>query len=195
MNRNIKRPLRKGITIGCVLFVVVLCLGLGIINYSSYRKTLYNQYEDYIRNLLRYTAAGIDTDDLEECINTGNESEKFKKLQLFLDDIKNSVNLDWIYIIVPLNTDPVDNIKNVIAGNSKYEYEINNGVSTVYLNMPTGDSYSPAYAEQYLKAYLNDGISFFEDDTQWGNEFTGLMPLMNSKGDRGRQQGQDSILV
>ena len=182
MNRNIRRPLRKGITTGCVIFVLILCFGLGVINYSSYRKTLYNHYEDYVSNLLLYTSGRIDVDDLEECIRTGNESEKFKELQFFLDGVKDGVRLDWIYIIVPLNTDPVDNVKNVIAGNSKYEYEVNGGQSTVRLNMLTGDSYSPEIAEKYIKAYNRENISFFEDDTEWGNEYTGLLPLRDSRG-------------
>ena len=184
MNRNIRRPLRKGIIIGCVLFVIVLCLGLGLINYSSYRKTLYNHYEDYMTNLLTYASTRIDVDDLKECINTGKESEKFKELQGFLDGIKDGVILDWIYIIVPLNTDSVDNIKNVIAGNSKYEYEIHDGKSSVYLNMLTGDSYSPEIAEKYMKAYSGEYIAFFEDDTEWGNEYTGLLPLVDSQGNK-----------
>ena len=184
MKREIKRPLKRRFIIGCVVFVLTLCIGLGLINYSGYKGTLYGQYEDYLSNLLRYTAQKIDVDDLAECIRTGKESEKFKELQSFLDNLKDNIRLDWVYIIVPLNTEPRDNIKNVIAGNSKEEYKGNNNESSVYLNMLTGDSYSPEIAGQYLKAFLSEGISYFEDDTEWGDMYTSLMTLYDSQGNK-----------
>ncbi|MBO4799493.1 MAG: hypothetical protein J5489_02500, partial [Lachnospiraceae bacterium] len=85
MTREIKRPLKRSFIIGCVVFVLTLCIGLSLINYSGYKGTLYGQYEDYLSNLLRYTAQKVDVDDLAECIRTGKESEKFKELQSFLD--------------------------------------------------------------------------------------------------------------
>ena len=46
MTREIKRPLKRSFIIGCVVFVLTLCIGLGLINYSGYQGTLYGQYED-----------------------------------------------------------------------------------------------------------------------------------------------------
>ncbi len=176
----IRRPLKKSILTGCSLFVLVLCLLLGIVNYSAYRRTLYFQYEEYISNLMSYAVANIDVDDLARCMETGRESERFRELQAFLDKLKDSVDLDFIYIIVPLSRNPVDNIRNVIAGVSKYEYEHEKD-SLVTLNALTGDSYSAETAGKYLDAYHSGRLSFFEEIAEWGREYTGLLPLYDSQ--------------
>ena len=144
---------------------------------------MYNHYEEHITSLLNYTAKNIDADDLEQCINTGKESEKFKQLQTFLDTIKDNIDIDYIYVIVPLNTNKTDNIKNVIAGVSKYEYE-HESDSLVHLNTLTGESYSPETAKMYLDAYNSGKLSFIEETAEWGEEYTGLLPLKNSKGEK-----------
>ncbi|MBR2699234.1 MAG: PAS domain-containing protein [Clostridia bacterium] len=50
--------------------------------------------------------------------------------------------------------------------------------------MPTGDSYSPATAKKYLDAYQSDKLSFFEEISEWGDDYTGLLPLHDSQGNR-----------
>lgn len=91
--------------------------------------------------------------------------------------------IHFIYVIEPLNTEPTDNIRNVIAGVSQYEYE-NLADQLVHLNMLTGDSYSPETAGKYLKAYQSGKLSFFEENSQWGDDYTGLLPLYDSQGNR-----------
>ena len=133
--------------------------------------------------ILRYVEAEIDTDDLAECIRTGVESEKYHELQTVLDKMRARLDIHFIYVIIPLSTEPVDNIQNVIAGVSQYEYE-NMADQLVHLNMLTGDSYSPATAKKYLDAYNTGKLSFFEEISQWGDDYTGLLPLYDSAGNR-----------
>ena len=152
-----KKPLRRSILIGTVLFILLLCAVLSVAHYQGYRRTLYSQYEARIADILRYIEAEIDTDDLAECIRTGVESEKYHALQRLLDSFKERTDIHYIYIIEPLNTEETDNIRNVAAGATQYEYEYE-ADELVYLNMPTGDSYSPATAKKYLDAYQFDNI-------------------------------------
>ncbi len=91
--------------------------------------------------------------------------------------------IHYIYIIEPLNTEETDNIRNVIAGATQYEYE-NEADELVYLNMPTGDSYSPATAKKYLDDYQSDRLFYFEEISEWGDDYTGLLPLYDSQGNR-----------
>ena len=178
---SVKRPLNRSILIGCILFVLGLSLTLGAINYFTYKELLFGQYEQYIRNILSYTARAIDVDDLEACMETGVESKKFRALQTFLDGVKQNIELDFLYVIVPLNASDHDNIKNVIAGVSLYEYE-HEGDQLMRLNQLTGDSYSAATAKKYLDVYESGRLTFFEEIAEWGDEYTGLLPLYDSRG-------------
>lgn len=177
------KPLKRSFLFSIVMFLVVLGLVLSITQHLRYRKLLYARYEHYIENVLRYTAAGIDTDDLAECIRTGEESEKFHALQGYLDGIRANMDLHFLYVIIPLNTEPADNIMNVIAAVSDYEYQYM-ADQLVHLRQLTGDSYSPATAKKYLDAYQSGTLSFFESVSEWGDDYTGLLPLYDSYGER-----------
>lgn len=176
-----KRPLRRSILIGMLLFLAALCLLMGTIQNIHYSQTLYGQYQNYIRNVLSYAASGIDADDLAECIRTGEPSEKYEKLQVFLDGIKDNMELHFLYVIIPLNTEERDNVQNVIAAVSREEY-VEEADNLVYLNQLTGDSYSPETAKKYLEAYRTGELSFFEEKSEWGDDYTGLLPLFDSSG-------------
>lgn len=178
-----RKPLKRSILAAVLLFILVLCLILSVVQYFSYSRTLYGKYEEYIENILSYTASGIDVDDLAECIRTGVESEKYHELQSFLDGIRENVSMHFLYIIIPLNTNETDNIQNVIAAATAYEYEFE-ADELVHLNTLAGDSYSPSTAKKYLDAYETGHLSFFEEVSQWGDDYTGLLPLYDSQGNK-----------
>ena len=178
-----KKPLKRGVLVGTIIFILLLCIVLSAAQYYRYQKMLYSRYEANIENILSFVAGKIDTDDLAECIRTGETSEKYDELQELLDYIRGSVNIHFIYVIEPLNTEPVDNIKNIIAGVSEYEYEYMQEY-LVHLNMLTGDSYSPETAAKYLNAYNSGKLSFFEEISEWGDDYTGLLPLYDSQGNK-----------
>ena len=182
-SKKVIRPLNRSILIAIVIFLSVLSIGVCVMQYYTYRGLLYNKYEEYIGSILKYTASVIDVDDLKECIETGEESDKYRELQRFLDHLRDNVDMHFLYVVIPLNTEEKDNMVNVIAAVSKYEYEYL-ADELVYLNMPTGDSYSPATAKKYLDAYNMGRLSFFEDITEWGDDYTGLLPLYDSSGHR-----------
>lgn len=180
MAGNIK-PMKKSILRGTIFFILLLCIILSAVQYKSNKAMLYSQYESSIGGILRYAAAEIDADDLAECMRTGEKSPKYHELQTALDKIKERFEIHFIYIIVPLNAEPVDNVKNVIAGATQYEYEFE-ADEIVQLNSLTGDSYSPEAAQKYLDAYNSGELSFFEASSEWGTDYTGLLPLFDSEG-------------
>lgn len=99
------------------------------------------------------------------------ESPKYDELQALLDKVKERLEIiHFIYVIVPLNAEPVDNVKNVIAGATQYEYEFE-ADEIVQLNSLTGDSYSAEAARQYLDAYNTGALSFFESSSEWGTDW------------------------
>lgn len=180
--KTIRKPLKKSILRGCVLLIAVLCLALSLLNYWSYSRMQYRHCEDYITNILRYAAVGIDADDLAECVRSGQVSEGYRELQSFLDGIKDGMDLHYLYIVVPLSDAPTDNMRNVIAAMSREEYE-SEPEALVELNGLTGDSYSPETARKYLRAYESGQLSFFEEVSAWGDDYTGLLPLRDSAGE------------
>ncbi len=173
--------MKKSILTRTVLFILLLCVFLSVLQYKSNQSMLYSQYESSIGGILRYAAEEIDEDDLAECIRTGEESAAYHELQAALDKLKENLDVHFIYVIVPLNTEAEDNIKNVIAGATRYEYEYE-ADEIVRLNSLTGDSYSPEAAQRYLTAYNSGELSFFESNSEWGDDYTGLLPLFDSAG-------------
>ena len=177
-----KKPLNRSITIGCILFIATLCVILDIANYIGYRQALYKSYEDYITDLLMYVSYNIDADDLENCLETNQKSEKYDELQVLLDAVKETHDIDWLYVIVPLSTETNDNVKNVIAAMTQYEKDFV-PENSVELNELTGESYPPETVAKYLNAVNTEGrITFFEEFAEWGNDYTGVLPLVDSSG-------------
>jgi len=92
-------PLKRYILVVTIIFALVMCLLISTVNYFTARRARYQSFEFYIRDVLNYTASAIDTDDLAECIRTGVESEKYRELQRFMDQIKEHINLHFLYVI------------------------------------------------------------------------------------------------
>ena len=77
MSKN-RKPLKRSILIGIVVFVVALCVAIGCYQYLQYNQMLHEKYRVHIENVLNYTEACIDVDDMEKCIKSGRESAIFK---------------------------------------------------------------------------------------------------------------------
>ena len=78
MSKN-RKPLKRSILIGIVVFVVALCVAIGCYQYLQYNQMLHEKYRVHIENVLNYTEACIDVDDMEKCIKSGRESAIFNK--------------------------------------------------------------------------------------------------------------------
>ncbi len=178
---QIKKPLKSSILKGIVLFITALCVCLAFAQYITLRQTLYAEYRNRITNIIGYATDGIDTDDLAECIRTGEESEQFRKTQAFLDMVKERTGVHFLYIVLPLNTEKTDNMRNIMAAVTQYEYA-NDPEALVELNALTGDAYSSPEARKYLEAFQSGHLSFFENTTAFGADYTGLLPLADSEG-------------
>jgi sigma-B regulation protein RsbU (phosphoserine phosphatase) len=155
--------------------------GIGALNYTN---GMIKRYKAYMEGILKYAITEIDGDDLEECVESGEISEKYKKTQDALDRIKENYQIEYIYIVKPLNTDNYDNMMNVMAGATEYEknYEQDTIVS---LGQLTGEAYSSNIAAEFMNKMQeeNDSITFFSNRTLFGNDYTGFVPISNSKGE------------
>lgn len=167
----------------CAVFCIFLCFVMGAFGAAVYARGMIGKYELYMESILRYVSGEIDGEDLKVCIDTGVKSEHYERIQRLLDSIKESCEIEYIYIVKPLNTNDTDNMMNVIAGATAYEKEHEQGTLAVFGAL-TGNAYSAEVAADYL-ARMHDGgtqITYFSNHTEFGYDYSGLVPVYDDDG-------------
>lgn len=180
-SERIPRPLKRSVKIGCISFVLVLCLCLGVSIYFSYREFFFEQSEVHIRNIITYVIGHIDNDDLKHCAETKAESGKYKELMAFMDDVKEDFNPQYLYIIKPLKEDGGNHVLIIMSAENNYDrYENTEG--NLYLGDITEDEYTKEEVDEYHKAMSAKDIVFMESRSYWGHSYCGLYALRDSLG-------------
>ena len=178
-----KKSISRALLIGTTVLVLIICLLMGAFGFAAYVNTVLKKDQAYLRDILQLTERQIDGNDLEKCIETKTKSDKFEITQNFLDQVKESYDdVEYIYIIKPLNANAVDNIMNVMAGITAEEKKENYDFYSVKLGELTGEDYSAKVAGQYLKGLDADDITYFSNRTEFGYDYTGMIPIRNSQG-------------
>ena len=178
-----KKSISRALLIGTTVLVLIICLLMGAFGFAAYVNTVLKKDQAYLRDILQLTERQIDGNDLEKCIETKTKSDKFEITQNFLDQVKESYDdVEYIYIIKPLNANVVDNIMNVMAGITAEEKKENYDFYSVKLGELTGEDYSAKVAGQYLKGLDADDITYFSNRTEFGYDYTGMIPIRNSQG-------------
>ena len=175
---KIKKPLGRSITIGCVIFMSLMCLFLVLADHISLRHSLYQRYEVYITDILKYVTTHIDNDDLEKCVNSVERSKAFDELELFMDGIKEDFDIHYLYILKPIRP---DKIMSVISAQNHYDrYENTEG--NLYLGWISDDEYDEPTIDKLFEVMNDSKICFFEETTEWGTDYTGAISIRNSEG-------------
>ena len=178
-----KKSISRALLIGTTVLVLIICLLMGAFGFAAYVNTVLKKDQAYLRDILQLTERQIDGNDLEKCIETKTKSDKFEITQNFLDQVKESYDdVEYIYIIKPLNANAVDNIMNVMAGITAEEKKENYDFYSVKLGELTGEDYSAKVAGQYLKGLDAGDITYFSNRTEFGYDYTGMIPIRNSQG-------------
>ena len=178
-----RNPLARTMTFFCVLFAMIFALCMGTMSFFVYEQDMLNRYHAYTEDLLNYVARSIDGDDLLECMKTGVKSEKYNALQKLTNDLKETHNVQFLYIIQPISENPPDNMMDVLAAYTQAGKEAGTDGLTDLGNY-TGDFYPPEVARFYLARMDHDPkVSFFPNDTEFGNIYTAIRPIFDSKGD------------
>ena len=177
------RSIGRSLLLGCVLSVLCICLMMGAVGFMTYYRGMIERYQVYLSDLLHTTALSVDGDDLARCIETGEKSENFEETQQILNRIKENYDIHYIYMVRPLNTEQTDNMMDVMAGITAQEKAENEAFYSVTLGGLTGDYYTPEVAGNYLKGMQKEDVSFFSTDTtEFGRDFTGMLPIRDSAG-------------
>lgn len=149
----------------------------------NYYSGMIDKYQTYMEGILKYALTEIDADDLENCISSGERSPQYEQTQDVLNRLKEEYQIEYIYIVKPLNTDASDNMMDVMAGVTEYERVYEKDTLT-QLGELTGDAYSSEVAGKYLKQMesKNQNITYFFNRTEFGYDYTGLITIKDSSG-------------
>ena len=181
--RKYKRPLNRSITVGCIVFLLLLCLLLSVANLTLYKNYVYDDYRGYIADLLGYAMSRIDADDLKICIDTLTESDKYKETLLFLDDLMEHYDdIHYLYAVRPLNTDDTGSVLSVLSAERYYDRYIDTE-GNLYLGWISDDEYDSETASQLFDIMNGDDIVYFHEETEWGVDYTGAMPIKTTDGE------------
>lgn len=180
-----KNPLSRKIIRGCGMFSAICCLALGIFDATMYANEMLQQKRDYLEGILRYTLTELDGDALETYAETGEKDEKFAYMEGVLDRIKTHYDIDYIEILKPLNANETDSMMYIMSGATAQERADGDDTIVVELGELTEDEYTTKIASEYLSE-LSAGAGetkFLKNRTEYGYEYSGLIPVMDSQGE------------
>ena len=177
-----RKPLKRSIIIGCSVVIALLCLILSVLTYTTYTRSLYHSYEERMTDIIEYVYSHIDVEDLSECVTTGVESEKFTELVSFMDGIMEDFDVHYLYIVKPVEYEDTYVMMNIISADTALGRETD--PDGYYLGLLIPEDYELKDVLLYKEAMENDGVTFFKNVSVWGYDYTGLLTLVDSKGDR-----------
>ena len=176
-NKNrIKNPIGRGLLIAIVVMLAVSSTIVFVLFRWHFSLSLYAQFDSRLTSVITYIEHHADADDLKNCIETGEHSEKYDELQEFLNGMIDDLGFEYIYIVIPRETVLV----NVISATNAEEFAAGED------NMPLldeSDAYSPETLAKFSSYWNADDISFFEESSEWGTYYTGIKPLRDSSGE------------
>lgn len=177
-----KKPLTRSIIIGCIIFLILLSALMSVGNLLLHRNYVYNNFQKRITYMLNYTLDHIDADDLKQCIETKEKSEKYKTTQLFMDSIiDNYDDIHYFYAVVPLNYDDTGNVMSVLSAERYYDRYVDTE-GNLYLGWISDDEYDKETTSLLFDIMNDDEITFFEEQTEWGTDYTGAIAVKDSSG-------------
>lgn len=184
MEKNIKtkKKLSRKMTAICVVFVLVLSVTLGLLGVYTYRENVTKRYEQYAETVLRLAESYIDVGDMIQNIETGDKTESYERTQIQLNNIKSRSDVEYLYVIQPLNTAEIDNamyVWNAVTGKELETYQEINSLGDL-----SGEGFTGKMAETFMTAIGGeDEITFYANNTaDFGYMLTGMYPLQDVDG-------------
>lgn len=177
-NRKPKK-LSRGMILECILFTTLLSVGIGMIGYGFFKTAMVRKYEEYIAGVLNISMTYIDGDDMAVCVESGRPSDTYYDTQLFLNEVKNTHNIEYIYMVKPENHTSENNLMYIITGIADEELD---DADNVKLGDLSGYDYSDKIAEYYWDSMETDEITYYKNVTEFGYMYSGLQRVTDSNG-------------
>ena len=175
-------PLNRSIIIACLVFIVLLSCVMAVITYRIYKNTLYARYREEMVSIVNYIESFIDHDDMSQCAATYTPSEKHAEIQKLFDNYVDYYNdVHYLYIIRATDPDDPAKLRSVCSANSSYEKEFE-PENLVFIGDNGNDWYSDEVAQKIRDIQAGDKDVFFDDPSEWGNDYSIGRPLIDSSG-------------
>lgn len=182
MVKKTKKKLSRKLAVICSIFAFILSMALGALGFYTYYKNIVEQYRQYISTIVSIASGAIDVEDMKQCVETGIKSEQYEKTQLELDNIKSRSQVEFIYVIKPLNTASVDNamyVWNAVTQEEREEFETIDSLGDL-----SGDGFPQDMAEYFMLAMQGKNeVTYLSNRSEFGYVLTGLYPLRLEDGE------------
>ncbi|MBQ6504181.1 MAG: diguanylate cyclase [Flexilinea sp.] len=175
-------PLSRSITIACLVFFVLLTAVMAYGTYRIYKNTMYARYREEMVSIVNYIESFIDHDDMSQCAETYIPSEKHAEIQALFDNFVDYYNdVHYLYIVRATDPDDPAKLRSVCSANSSYEkeYEPDN---LVYIGDGGEDWYPEKTVQTIRDIQAGSEDVFFDDPSEWGNDYSLGRPLVDSAG-------------
>ncbi len=183
MREKRRKRLSGKVTAICGAFVLIISFTLGLLGFFTYYDNIVERYEQYVEAMIRIAGSHIDVEDMAECIRTGEKSEAYDRTQEQLDRIKSQSNVEYLYVIQPLNTQETDNARYIWNAVTAEELEEFSDIAS--LGDLSGEGFSGEMAEVFEKALQEeDQVTYYSNNTsEFGFVLTGMLPLKSRDGE------------
>ena len=184
--KHYKNPLSRHILFGCLAFIVILCFAMGMISFVIFNNTMMAHYQSHLVDIIHFTLARIDIDDLEECMESKKESSKYRELLTFMDQARQNYEMDYLVIVKPIKAEEKYDVMQVASGLFKEEREVQSQreMAIPFLGDMIGSFYPPEFIEEiYKDMHTRYDIKFSTSHTDFGRTYDGAIPIRNKKGE------------
>lgn len=174
-----RKKLGRKMTAICGIFVLVLSITLGMLGIYTYYVNIREMYEQYAETIIKIVGSHIDNAVMEQCMETGNRTENYMRTQAQLNSIKAQSDVEYLYVIQPLNTGERDNAKYVWSAVTEEQEETDRDIST--LGDLSDDDFDSGMAEKFMEVMAGEGgVTYYANNTEkYGYMLTGMYPLRN----------------
>ncbi|MCH5281450.1 MAG: serine/threonine-protein phosphatase [Lachnospiraceae bacterium] len=178
-----RKKLSRKMTFICGIFVLILSVTLGLLGIYTYKTNVRKRYEQYVETIIKIAGSYIDIEDTVQCIETGDKTEDYERTQAQLDHIKTRSDVEYIYVIKPLNTAEKDNAMYIWNATTQEEKEIYGQIDS--LGNLSGEGFSREMAEMFMTAMDGgDAVTYYANKTEdFGYMLTGMYPLRTDSGE------------
>ena len=185
IHRPYRNPLSRFIFSSCLIIVIMVCGIMGYVGYVIFRDSMMQEYRNDISEIIYLTRARIDTEDLKRCIETGEESGKFRELREFLNQVRQNYSLDNVVLSTPVKDGERYDIIQVASGLTPEEMA---GQNMKIMDIPRlGDSIGQFFPPEFLQEQYDllqncHEITYTTSTSDFGRTYTGLLGIYTDDG-------------
>ena len=171
-----KKPIQRTLILAMLVFTASLCAVLSIQVSYTLSRAIYQSYDERLENILKNVKSNLDVDDLGQCAQSGKRSWKYMKMQQMMNTAVDDFDLDYLYAVIPGEKVMV----NLISATSEKERAA--GEEDMPLLAET-TAYSKEELARYRSYWDSEGVSYFNERSEFGSFYTAVMPLRDSDGE------------